>query len=83
VSLADQVKAERIKLRRFPRIWLHEARSTSDDDYIIKGILPRASLAVIYGPWGCGKSFQAIDFGGHVACGLPWRGHRVRRGPVV
>lgn len=51
--------------------------------WIIKGLLPKASLAVIYGASGSGKTFFALDIAGCVARGAPWRGVPVRQGTVA
>jgi hypothetical protein len=51
--------------------------------YLIKGILPAMGLAQIFGDSNVGKSFIAIDMGCHIACGLPWRGMRVKQTGVV
>lgn len=54
---------------------------TSPD--LVRGLLPRAGLAVVYGPPGCGKSFLVLDVALHVADGRSWAGRRVTRAGVV
>ena len=49
----------------------------------IKGVLPEAELAVIYGDSGSGKTFLALDMGFAVARGEPWRGLRTKQGAVA
>ena len=49
---------------------------------LVKGFLPDG-LSVVYGPPGCGKSFLAIDLAAAIAQQVPWRGLRVRGGPVA
>lgn len=55
--------------------------------YLVKGVLPAAShsatLAVMYGASGSGKSFIATDLACCIALGIPWRNHRVTKGRVV
>lgn len=51
--------------------------------WIIKGVLPRADLAVMYGASGSGKSFMALDIAVHIAQGKPWRGRKTAQGGVV
>ncbi|MCX7283916.1 MAG: AAA family ATPase [Novosphingobium sp.] len=51
--------------------------------WIIKGLLPRASLAVLYGASGSGKTFFALDIAGCVARGAEWRGVPVAQGTVA
>jgi AAA domain len=52
-------------------------------NYLIKGLLPRTGLAVIWGPPKCYKSFLATDMAFHVALGWQYRGRRVQQTPVV
>jgi len=47
-------------------------------EWLIKGVLPQAGLAVIFGEPGSGKSFLAFDLAGCLARGVDWNGHRVR-----
>ncbi|HEX4409949.1 MAG TPA: AAA family ATPase [Xanthobacteraceae bacterium] len=68
----------RFRLRRFGNIRLSTA-----PDYLVKGIIPARALVVTYGPPKCGKSFWTFDLVMHVALGRPYRGHKVRQGPVV
>lgn len=51
--------------------------------WIVKGVIPRAELVVLFGESGSGKSFMALDLAACVARGLPWRGRRVNAGRVV
>jgi AAA domain len=51
--------------------------------YLVKGLIPRAGLTVIWGPPKCGKSFWTFDVAMHVAAGKDYRGRRVKRGAVV
>ena len=51
--------------------------------YLIKGLLTRGDLAVLYGPSGSGKSFLAFDQAMAIARGSDWRGHRVNKAGVV
>ncbi len=52
-------------------------------EWIIKGVLPRADLVVLYGESGAGKSFMALDMAAAIARGEAWRGLRTRRLRVV
>ena len=51
--------------------------------WTIRRWLPAASLVVLFGEPGCGKSFLAVDWACHVAAGLDWNGNRVKPGAVV
>ena len=75
----DVSAAESVSL---PLIWARDATPMLDCDYVVKGLLDRRGLGLIYGPTSCGKTFLAIDMLLHVAAGLPWRGRRVRRSLV-
>lgn len=54
---------------------------------LVEGVLSANSLAVMYGPPGCGKSFIAMDLSLHVATGDTWRDpvdpRRTIKGPVL
>jgi RecA-family ATPase len=51
--------------------------------WLIKGVLPDADVAIVYGAPGSGKSFLTFDMAAAVARGVDWFGRRVRRGRVV
>lgn len=51
-------------------------------DYLIKGLIPRVEMVMLFGPPQGGKSFLALDMAASVALGTPWRGHRVKKGRV-
>lgn len=51
--------------------------------YIVKGVIPDEGLTAVWGPPKCGKSFLVSDIAFHVALGWPWRGRKVKAGPVV
>lgn len=51
--------------------------------WIIKGLLPQAGLAVVFGESGSGKSFLVADMALAITRGTEWRGKRVRQGAVA
>ena len=51
--------------------------------YLVKGLIPREGLIVIWGPPKCGKSFWTFDLAMHIALGWRYRGRRIVQGPVV
>jgi hypothetical protein len=69
---------KRFRLKRFAEIKL-----STNPNYLIKGILPRVGLAVIWGPPKCGKSFWTFDAVMHVALDWLYRGRKVQQGTVV
>lgn len=62
---------------------LQARRSRAPLSWIIKHVLPRAELVVLYGEPGSGKSFAALDIAACVARGVPWRGLRTKQGRVL
>jgi putative DNA primase/helicase len=51
--------------------------------WIVKGVLPRDGLAVLYGPSGSGKSFLVLDLLACVVDGREWFGRKARPVPVT
>lgn len=47
--------------------------------WVVKGVLPRAPLGMVYGPSGSGKTFWVTDLLWHVARGKWWRGRRTKQ----
>lgn len=68
---------------RFAPIPAHEFAVATQLRWIIKGVLPQAELAVLYGESGSGKTFMTLDMVAAVALGQPWRGCKVHQGSVV
>ena len=52
-------------------------------DWIVRSVLPRAELAVVYGESGSGKSFLALDLCAAITRGIEWRSKRTKKGRVV
>jgi AAA domain len=71
-------KVPSFKLTRFNSIKLN-----STAVYVVKGLLPRQGLIVIWGPPKCGKSFWTFDIAMHCARKETYRGRKVRGGAVV
>ena len=82
LELAEQVSAKARAARFTPSPW-HEFSSGPAPTWIVRGILPQAGLAVVYGEPGSGKTFFALDLVAAVARGVEWRGRRVKQGRVV
>jgi hypothetical protein len=68
----------RFKLKPFNEITL-----TTAPNYLVKGVIPRTGLVVVWGPPKCGKSFWVSDLVLHIALGWGYRGRRVHQGSVV
>lgn len=52
-------------------------------DWIIKGLIPRAELMVVYGESGSGKSFLALDLAAAISRGVNWEELKTKGGRVV
>lgn len=79
---AAEAPAEKPK-NRFAPLSIADFARRPAPRWIIKGVLPRAELAVIFGESGAGKSFFALDLAAAIARGVDWRGKRTKAGRVV
>ena len=76
---ADPVDNPR-KVNRFEFVQAASFSAGKPPGWIIKNVLPRAELVVLYGESGAGKSFVALDLMGSIARGADWRGHKTTPG---
>jgi hypothetical protein len=74
---------EAAKAPRFQVVPAHEFADHKPPGWIVKNVLPKAGLAVVYGESGSGKSFWALDICAAIARGESWRGNRVQKGKVA
>ena len=80
---AQTKKSQEAKAQREERFKLETAAEFAvrrRASWIIKGLVPMATLGVIYGASGSGKSFFVLDLMAAIARAAPgaqWRGHRV------
>ena len=79
----DEAKGDQQQSARFNLIPFDEITIGSESSYLVKGIIPRSGLTVVWGPPKCGKSFWVFDLVMHVVLCRDYRGHRVHGGPVV
>jgi len=63
--------------------WFDDLQPAVSSAYIIKGLLDRGAMSVVYGPSNSGKTFFALDLAFHVAISAPWRGMRCNGGGVL
>ena len=63
--------------------WFDDLNPALDSSYVIKGLLDRGAMSVIYGPSNSGKTFFALDLAYHVAACVLWRDRRVVNGTVL
>jgi hypothetical protein len=59
------------------------AKQVRSVSWIIKQFLPQASLGVLFGESGSGKSFLAYDLSAAVSRGIEWNGRKVTQGRVL
>ena len=72
------------KARRFQVLTIPELLQRPRAAWLVRGVLPRAGVAMVYGESGTGKSFFVLDLVAAIARGMDWRGHKVERAePVV
>jgi hypothetical protein len=68
---------------KFKLVPFEQLKPGTEPAYLIKGLVPRVGLTVVWGPPKCGKSFWTTDAMLHVALGWEYRGRKVIAGPVV
>lgn len=68
---------------RFQVLSASEFTNRPPPTWIIKHVLPKAELVVLYGAAGSGKTFMALDMAGAIARGVDWRGKKTKQGRVV
>ena len=71
------------KQQRFELIDAHVFAVLEPSQWMIKNVLPKAELIMLYGESGSGKSFMVLDMAMAVARGQVWRGNKVKQGRVV
>jgi hypothetical protein len=76
--MADRPIPPKFRLIRF-----RDVRPSTGRNYLVKGLIPRSGLVVIYGKPKSGKSFFATDLFAHIALGWEYRGRRVSQGACV
>jgi AAA domain len=50
---------------------------------LIEGIFDVGAMSALVGASGAYKTGIAVDWAGHIGTGMPWRGHRVRKGVAL
>ena len=68
---------------RFPITGIGDFIKRPHPSWLIKGVLPKADLVVLYGESGSGKSFIVTDIALAMARGVAWRGLRTRASRVL
>ena len=73
-------EADRTQLRA---ITLTELVARPPPPWIVRSVLAKQQLGVIFGASGSGKTFFALDLGFAIARNIAWFGHRVKQGAVI
>lgn len=68
---------------RFEVVHVNAFASGPSPLWIVKGLIPAASLGSVFAESGAGKSFAVLDILFAIARGVPWNGQRVRQGKAV
>lgn len=68
---------------RFGPVPIYDLSLAPPLQWLIKGVLPRGELGVLFGASGSGKTFVALDLAFSIARGTAWRERRTPRGRVV
>ena len=78
----SQARQQRQRQRVMLEAWNDTGMSRASN-YLVKGILPRTGLAVVWGTPKCGKSFWTFDLVVHIALGREYRGRKVQQGEAA
>jgi hypothetical protein len=57
--------------------------SLPEPEPLIDNVLDKSSVALLYGKWGSGKSFIAVDWAACIATGKAWQGRQVEQHKVL
>lgn len=60
-----------------------QVEALPDLQWLVAGVLPAPSFAVLYGEPGCGKTFTGLSMALAIASGSPWLGRETCRKPVL
>ena len=81
--LPDLECSAQVNVTKFNIITAHKFSQRPPVDWIIKGVIPKANLMLIYGSSGDGKTFVALDMALSIARGVEWNGCRVKQGNCI
>lgn len=68
---------------RYKLLSIQEFLKRKKPEWLIKRLLPKANIGVIYGESGSGKTFFVWDMISSIARGVEWRGKRAKQANVV
>lgn len=58
-------------------------KASTGTEWLVKGLIPRAALGVVFGYSGSGKTFWMLDMALSIASGEPWNGKKTTKGQVL
>lgn len=68
---------------RFGPVPIYDLTQREPMGWLIKTVLPKGELGVLFGASGSGKTFVALDLAFSIARGVAWRERRTTKGRVV
>ena len=68
---------------RFSLLTFEQVQKLPPTRWLVKGLIPKAGIAAIYGPPGSGKSFVVLDMLLRLSLNLSWFEYGVKHCPVV
>lgn len=71
------------KGRRLAPIAWRDIDALPRGEYLVKHLLDRGTMSVVYGPSNCGKTYLGLDLALHVALGWEWHGRKVKPGAAL
>ena len=85
IAKAEAIMAElpTKSLGRFGPVPIYDLTQREPMGWLIKGVLPRAELGILFGASGSGKTFVALDLAFAIARGNAWRTRRTAKARVV
>lgn len=80
----DEPKSDIAYVRLRDRIMTPEAvKALPEPEWLIKGLLVKNTLALLWGPWNAGKTFLSLAWAGFVGSGSWWLGREVAKTKVL
>lgn len=80
----DPFELERAETAKRLKLWtLADVQELPWPEWIIRTVLPKAEISMVYGPSGIGKSFVVLDMALAIARGVEWAGNTVTQGNVL
>ena len=80
IRAADEIKD---KITPLPILTLNDIANLPPVEWLVEGLIPDKSLAMMYGEPGCGKTFIALDMALSVAHNAMWQSQTTLGGQVV